>query len=231
MGDAHDGRTGEPRLAVRTIAVTRRDRRIRAGTLAGFERALSQVEWFAHLGEPSPWDDGCARIYAWEQWPGPENALGEAFAGASSEIHDVIFGTRPAADSELRALFDHVQASVLSSAAAAVPFDSEQDAWHAPTACAWAAAYTAALIACVLARPAGAGGPGGAVELVCGRPLAVRFRERAWGPARRPGRQGPRFPSAAACLLTVRRTRVDGLLAARQAEPVRERGDLRELLP
>jgi hypothetical protein len=32
-----------------------------------------------------------------------------------------------------------------------VPFDADQDAWHAPTQCVWDAACWTALVACVLA--------------------------------------------------------------------------------
>ena len=109
--------------------------------------------WFAHLGEPSPWDDGCVWISAWEQWPGPENALVEAFALVFQDFRDGIFAAcPPAAADRLQVLFDLVCGAVVSRAGAAVPlFDPEQDAWHAPTQCAWDAGYVAALIACMLA--------------------------------------------------------------------------------
>lgn len=80
-----------PWFPVRTVASTRVDHRIGAVTLGEFERGLAEVAWFAHLGEPSLWDRGCAHISAWDQWPGPENALGEAFAEASQDLHDGIF--------------------------------------------------------------------------------------------------------------------------------------------
>jgi hypothetical protein len=109
------------------------------------------MAWFAHLGEPSPWDGGCVRMGAWDQWPGPENALGEAFAQASGDLRDGIFAACSPAAGDLQVRFDRVHALVMSRAGAAVPFDPEQDAWHAPTQCVWDAAWVAALIACVLA--------------------------------------------------------------------------------
>lgn len=146
-----------PRFRVRTVANTRRDHQICAGTAGEFERVLAGVAWFAHLGEPSPWDGGCVRISAWEQWPGPENALGETFALSFQDIRDGIFAAcSSAAADDLQVLFDRVYAAVRNRAAAAVPlYDPERDAWHAPTQCAWDAGYVGALIACVLA----CGGP------------------------------------------------------------------------
>lgn len=140
-----------PRFRVWTVANTRRDHRFGAWTAGEFERGLAAVPWFARLGEPSPWDGGCARISAWEQWPGPENALGEAFGQALQDMYDQVFAARSAAAGDLRALFERVRASAMSHACVAVPFDPGRDAWHAPTQCVHAAGYVAALIACVLA--------------------------------------------------------------------------------
>ena len=64
---------------------TRRDRQIAEQSPGELGRGLAEVAGFAHLGEPSSRDGGCARISAWDQWPGPENALGEAFAEASRQ--------------------------------------------------------------------------------------------------------------------------------------------------
>ena len=142
-----------PWFRVRTVASTRRDHQIGAGTLGGFERGLAGVAWFAHLGEPSPWDGGCVRISAWEQWPGPENVLVVAFALMFQDLRDRIFAACPLpAAGDMRVLFDRVSTAVVSLAGAVVPlFDLAEDAWYAPTQCAWDAGYVAALIACVLA--------------------------------------------------------------------------------
>jgi len=158
MGGPHDGDdcggaglAEVPWFRVWTVANTRRDRGFGTQAAGPFERGLAEVPWFARLGEPSPWDGGCVRISVWEQWPGPENALGEAFGQALQDMHDRIFAAWPAAAGDLRALFDRVRASVVSQARAAVPFDPARDAWHAPTQCVHDAGYVAALIACVLA--------------------------------------------------------------------------------
>ena len=140
-----------------TVANTRRDQRPGALAAGEFERRIASVPWFAHLGEPSRWDDGCVRISAWDQWPGPENALGEAFAEALADAQDRVFaawptGARSTSAGDPRALFDRVRAAVLSRARLAVPFDPAQDAWHAPTQCVHDAGYVTALVACVLAR-------------------------------------------------------------------------------
>jgi hypothetical protein len=145
------GLSDAPWFRVWTVANTRRDHRFGIRTAGEFERGLGGVPWFAHLGERSPWDDGCVRISAWEQWPGPENALGEAFGQALQDTHDRIFAACPATAGDLRGLFDRVRTSAVSHARVAVPFDPGRDAWHAPTQCVHAAGYAAALIACVLA--------------------------------------------------------------------------------
>lgn len=145
MGD----QAGAPWFSVRTIANTRRDRRVTAQSPEEFERELSEIAWFRHLGEPSRWDSGCVRIFAWDQWPGPENALGEAFALAQQEVHDRIFAASQLVADDLRMLFDRGQSAVMDR----VPFDPyEGDSWHGPSACVWNAAYTAGLMMCVLAN-------------------------------------------------------------------------------
>jgi hypothetical protein len=150
-GDSRDLGSGEaPRFRVRTVANTRLNRRIGAVSAGEFERGLAGVAWFACLGKPSPRDGGCARIFAWEQWPGPENALGEAFGQALQDMQDRIFAARPAAAGDLPALFERVRAWAMSQARLAVPFDPGQDAWHAPAQCVHDAGYAAALVACVL---------------------------------------------------------------------------------
>jgi hypothetical protein len=159
MNDLADLSSSSPR----TVANTRRARPFTARTTAEFESRLAETAWFTALGAPSPWDEGCVRIRDWDDWPGPENALGEAFGLMGQEFRDAVVATgdRPAA--ELDAVFDRVGEAVMTRARAAVPFDPDEDAWHAPTQCVWDAAYTAGVIATVLAcgRPA----PGDLVEL------------------------------------------------------------------
>lgn len=136
---------------MRTSANTRRDRQMTARSLDEFERALGEVAWFAHLGQLSPWDEGCTRIYAWDQWPGPENGPSEALALTTQDMYDRIFEASPIAADALQALFDRLGAIVTDRAQISVPFDPEEDAWDGPTLCVWVAAYVAGLIGCVLA--------------------------------------------------------------------------------
>jgi hypothetical protein len=140
----------DPRFPELSVANIRLARRIGARTPDEFEHGLPQVGWFARLGMPSPWDGGCARIFAWRHWPGPENAAVEAFALAQQDMKNRIFAEAPA-PADLPALFDRVNTQVIAQARRFVPFDPGQDAWHAPTLCVWEAGYTAALVACVLA--------------------------------------------------------------------------------
>jgi hypothetical protein len=116
-----------------------------------FERGLGQVAWFANLGQPSAWDQGCTRIYAWDQWPGPENGPGEALALTCQDMHDRIFAANPLAATALQRLFGRLGAIVRDRARTAVPFYPEADTWHGPTVSVWAAGYVAGLIGCVLA--------------------------------------------------------------------------------
>ena len=139
-----------PSFPVRTVANTRRSQRVAARSPAGFERVLGQVAWFAHLGELSRWDGNCVRMFAWDQWPGPENALGEIFGCGSQETYDRIFAASSLAAGDLQVLFDRGHAAVMRRARMAVPFDPGQDSWHAPTQCVRQAAYTAGLIMCIL---------------------------------------------------------------------------------
>jgi hypothetical protein len=139
-----------PSFPVLTVANTRRGRPLTARSPDEFERELGMVEWFAHLGEQSPWDGSCARIFAWDQWPGPEDPLVEAFSCASQERYDRAFAASPLPASDLQHLFDRGHSAVTSLARNAVPFDPEEDAWHGPTQCVWQAAYTGGLIMCVL---------------------------------------------------------------------------------
>jgi hypothetical protein len=104
-----------PRFPELTLANIRLARRIDARTAGEFERGLSGVGWFARLGMPSPWDGGCARIFAWQHWPGPEDALVEAFALAQQDMKDRIFAGDAAA-ADLPALFDRVNAQVMDQA-------------------------------------------------------------------------------------------------------------------
>src|SRR5215468_935775 len=116
-----------------------------------FECGLGEVAWFANLGQPSPWDEGCARFYAWDQWPGPENGPGEALALTSQDLRDRIFAASPVTAGALQTLFDRMGVIVKDLARTRVPFDSQADAWHGPSQCVWDAAYMAGLVGCVLA--------------------------------------------------------------------------------
>jgi hypothetical protein len=145
------GRIASPLFPVRTVANSRLSRQITAHSLDEFERSLGKVAWFANLGQPSPWDEGCVRIYAWDQWPGPNKGVAEALAFMAQDFYDRIFAASPLGADALKALFDRMHEIVMDHAHTAVPFDPEQDCFHAPSQCVWHAAYDAGLIACVLA--------------------------------------------------------------------------------
>ena len=116
-------------------------------TVEDFLAQLAAVPWFSNIGRPTPPDAGVKRIFAWEEWPGPEKDP------AITELHlqhqalfDAIMvdaGEQRAARAEL---WDRIHAAVFRAAASRVPYDPKQDAWHGPTMAVWQAAWTAGLV-------------------------------------------------------------------------------------
>jgi hypothetical protein len=141
---------GNSDIPVSTFPNARRNRPIAARTLKEFEERLGSVAWFANIGRPSPWDHGCARMSLWEDWPGPENRLSDAFCRMHVVLRDRTVGTP--ADPDLQALFARMRMLTLSYARTEVPYDPEEDCYHAPNQCVWDAAEVTAIIACALAR-------------------------------------------------------------------------------
>lgn len=124
----------------------RTDSYLNADNLTAFLASFDTIPWFAMLGEPSTWDEGCARIRDWSEWPGPESPEGEAFATHNQAIYDWLgIGNTP----ELQQFFYKIIDVATEKASTYVAaFDPEQDAWHGPSQCVHEAAYCAGLIAC-----------------------------------------------------------------------------------
>jgi hypothetical protein len=132
-------------------------------SIEDFVEGLKSIPWFCNIGRSAAEDSECCRIHRWEEWPGPADP-------AVSDVHmrqQALFeDTMNAAGNhreELQALWHRIHAVVIAAAAATVPFDPQQDAWHAPTTAVWHAAWTAGLVA--LCRQ-------------CGRPIPADLQEQ-----------------------------------------------------
>jgi hypothetical protein len=122
--------------------------------MASVEKFIEQLEavpWFANLGKPSPRDEEVFRIYHWDTWPGPEDPGSELHAAFLQHWHDDLFQPGKGL-SDLRQAWEAIEGAALRLAKASVPYKEEEDTWHGPTAAAWHAAYTAALVGCTLRR-------------------------------------------------------------------------------
>lgn len=117
-----------------------------ATTLAVFLAQLELVPWFCNLGHPIPADAGVERIFAWDEWPGPEEpAIGELHF-LQQEIYDQIMAEAGEQRPAFTELWDRIHAAVFRRATSVVPFDPNRDAWYGPTTAVWHAAWTAGLV-------------------------------------------------------------------------------------
>jgi hypothetical protein len=118
-----------------------------APDVGGYLRLLETLPWFLNLGEPHPRDHDVVRIHTWEEWPGPERGYGDWFGRWQAVVREQVEASEPARRAELDKLWQSIERTVVSRAAAKVPmYDPEQDAWYGPTVCVWYAAYTACLV-------------------------------------------------------------------------------------
>ena len=113
------------------------------------EDLLAQIEsapWFRNIGKPTPDDSQVERIYRWEDWPGPEEPSIVELAYREQALYDDIMRDAGGHRERLSALWDSIHKVVFRVATVAVPYDPQQDTWHAPTMAVWQAAWTAGLI-------------------------------------------------------------------------------------
>jgi hypothetical protein len=111
-------------------------------SLEAVEALVRSIPWLRRLGEPSPYD--AELIDDWEGWNGPEDRETERF-------DQRLLALRVAADRGIRGMersdvgerMEAVGRLVHERSAAAVPFDPEEDPWHAPTNATGASAYVA----------------------------------------------------------------------------------------
>ena len=114
--------------------------------VADFLAQLEDVPWFGNIGHPVPGDAGVERIFAWEEWPGPEEPTIAELSLRHQALFDSITEAAGEEASPLLELWRRIHAVVFRTASPRVPFDPEQDAWHGPTMAVWQAAWTAGLI-------------------------------------------------------------------------------------
>jgi hypothetical protein len=122
--------------------------------LSKFLAELECIPWFSKVGQALPAVTTAKQLRRWDDWPGPEEPAIFELSARLQAIYDAMAESAVRRD-ELSRLWDLVHQIVFRLACPAVPYDSEQDAWHGPTTAVWQAAFTAGLIAwCVrLRRP------------------------------------------------------------------------------
>lgn len=116
-------------------------------SLSDFLASLETVPWFSRIGEPIPDLPNLPRIHEWDEWPGPEDEGVAAIGLREQAFYDELIGE----DSSLKGTWDQVHGAVFRRATSAVPYDAAKDAWHAPSAAVWQAAWTAGLVGLCLA--------------------------------------------------------------------------------
>ena len=105
----------------------------------------TSVPWLANLGGTIA-DKGVPRIFRWEDWPEPEDDAVLELSLRHQSLHDHLLEEAGERQAELLALWEQVQQATLAAAQHAILYNPQQDAWHAPTAAVWQAAWTAALV-------------------------------------------------------------------------------------
>ncbi len=115
---------------------------------------LQTILWFENIGRRSQWDKSVKRIWKWTQWLGPEDPGVEALGGYRYQAwKDALFNWHRTKRDELTlsTVWDETHSQVMRLAVPKVSqFSFDEDAWHAPTASVWSAAYLSSVIACYL---------------------------------------------------------------------------------
>lgn len=125
-------------------------------SLAEFIASLHYVPWFRAIGKAHPNDRQVRRIQSWRDWPGPEDGYGDWFGRFPALVREQMYAENPDRQGELEQTWTTIEPLVLEFAIANLPdYDDEADAYYGPNACAWQAAYNAALVGChiPLSRP------------------------------------------------------------------------------
>jgi hypothetical protein len=112
-------------------------------------RFLTQVEhtsWFTQVGTPVRWNNAIHGMSRWEEWPGPGASSTIGLSYWQQALYDEIMSASDEKRGALAELWNTIQSMVLTDAAKAVPYNPNEDAWYAPNAAVWHAAWTAGLV-------------------------------------------------------------------------------------
>ncbi len=112
--------------------------------VAKFLNTLEDIPWFANIGKPLPEGSTSKRIHSWDEWPGPEEPSVAEVGDATSDIFEEL--TQGEDSDQLSKLHRRIRNSVVRIAKHRVPFDEDEDTWHAPNAAVCEAGWVAGLI-------------------------------------------------------------------------------------
>lgn len=114
--------------------------------LTDFLTQLESIPWFSNIGKPVDAASSVERIYDWNEWPGPNEASIIELSWRQQDLFDALMESAGSERARFSALWESIHGIVFRVAAPKVPYDPQQDAWHAPTMAVWQAAWTAGLV-------------------------------------------------------------------------------------
>ena len=107
-------------------------------TVEAVEAAARAIPWLERLGAPTEFD--AERIGDWDGWHGPEDRATAAYDARLLALRVAVKrAVRGLERPEVIERMEAVGAIVHERASAAVPYDPEEDPWHAPTNATWSA--------------------------------------------------------------------------------------------
>ena len=115
--------------------------------MADIDRFLADLElipWFANIGKSLPAGAAVKQIHDWDEWPGPEEESVNADGEEQQALFDLLM--EQGKTKELQRVGDQIQTKVLHIVHNRSSYDANEDAWDAPSAAAWHAAWTAGLV-------------------------------------------------------------------------------------
>lgn len=115
--------------------------------VAQFIEDLEAVPWFKNVGQPLPPGTNARQLLRWEDWPGPEEPAIFELSERQEALHDELLSSAPERREQLEKLWQRIGEIVIRLGASAVPYDANEDSWHAPTTAVWQASWTAGLVA------------------------------------------------------------------------------------
>lgn len=112
-----------------------------------FLETTSEIKWFSETGKPNARDFFVKRILDWDEWNGPESELNSEFSEWLNNCKENLLEKFPDEKEMLESIWESTEKLVFTQAIECHPlYDSDEDAWHGPTLCVWAAAFTFCLI-------------------------------------------------------------------------------------